>query len=137
MVLKEVHTYLYPRSRRDLVGLQHLHGQVAAFDACQALLNVVSHICLHAQPVNTHLGQVHCLVDSCMASMEVSHDTVSAGQWNDHSFTLGKDVSIDRVCHGSSSKILPLWGHDLVSQANHSGCVCAPLRGWGPIVSLH
>ena len=78
------------------MGLQHLHGQVAAFNACQAPLNVVGHICLHAGPVNTHLGQVHCLVDSCMASMEVGHDTISAGWWNDHSFTLGKDVSIDR-----------------------------------------
>ena len=77
------------------MGLQYLHGQVAALNACQALLNVVSHICLHAWPVNTCFGQVHCLVDSCMASMEVSHDTVSAGWWNDHSFTLGKDVSIN------------------------------------------
>ena len=30
-----------------------------------------------------------------MASMEVHHDTVSAGQWNDHSFTLGEEVTID------------------------------------------
>ena len=42
-----------------------------------------------------------------------------------------------RVRHRSSSKILLLWGHDLVCQANHSGWVCAPSRGWGPIVSLH
>ena len=28
--------------------------------------------------------------------MEVGHDTVSAGQWNDHSFTLGEEVTIDR-----------------------------------------
>ena len=43
-----------------------------------------------------------------------------------------------RVCHGSSSKILPHWGHDLVCQANHSGWVCAPLRGGGvPLCPLH
>ena len=27
--------------------------------------------------------------------MEVYHDIVSAGWWNDHSFTLGEEVSID------------------------------------------
>ena len=42
-----------------------------------------------------------------------------------------------RAHHGSSSRILPLWGHDLVCQANHAGWVCALLRGWGPTVSLH
>ena len=42
-----------------------------------------------------------------------------------------------RTHHGSSSKILLLWGHDLVCQANHSGWVCALLRGWDPTVSLH
>ena len=41
-----------------------------------------------------------------------------------------------RVHHGSSSKILPLWGHDLVCWANHSGWVCALSKGWGLIESL-
>ena len=27
--------------------------------------------------------------------MEVCHDAVSAGWWNDHSFTLGEEVAID------------------------------------------
>ena len=30
-----------------------------------------------------------------MASMEVCHDIVSAGWWNDHSFTLGEEVTIN------------------------------------------
>ena len=30
-----------------------------------------------------------------MASMEVCHNIVSAGWWNDHSFTLGEEVTID------------------------------------------
>ena len=30
-----------------------------------------------------------------MASMELCHNIVSAGQWNDHSFTLGEEVTID------------------------------------------
>ena len=30
-----------------------------------------------------------------MASMEVCHNTVSAGWWNDHSFTLGEEVTVD------------------------------------------
>ena len=41
-----------------------------------------------------------------------------------------------RVCHGRSSRIWLLWGHDLVYPANCSRWVCAPLRGWGPIESL-
>ena len=53
--------------------------------------------------------------------MEVCHNIVSAGWWNDHSFALGQDVTIDgefimeapvESCH---------WGHDLVCQASHSG----------------
>ena len=27
--------------------------------------------------------------------MEVCHDIISAGWWNDHSFTLGQEVTID------------------------------------------
>ena len=95
MVLKEVNTYLYSRSVRELMGLQGLDWYIAALNACQALLDVVGHICFHAGPVNTHTGQVHCLVDPCMASMEVCHDAVSAGWWNYHSFTLGQDISIN------------------------------------------
>ena len=30
-----------------------------------------------------------------MASMEVCHNIVSAGQWNNHSFTLGEEVTIN------------------------------------------
>ena len=30
-----------------------------------------------------------------MASMEVCHDIVSAGLWNDHLFALGQDVTVD------------------------------------------
>ena len=30
-----------------------------------------------------------------MASMEVCHNTVSAGQWNEHSFTLGEEIAVD------------------------------------------
>ena len=30
-----------------------------------------------------------------MASMEVCHDIVSAGWWNDHSFTLGEEVTVN------------------------------------------
>ena len=95
MVLKEVNTYLYPRSRRDLMGLQGLDWYIAALNAHQTLLDVVSHICFHAGPVNTRSGQVHCLVDASMASMEVCHNAISAGQWNYHSFTLGQDVSMN------------------------------------------
>ena len=95
MVLKEVNTYLYSRSRRDLVGVQHLDWYVAAFDACQALLDVIGDVCFHAGPVNACSGQVHSLVDAGVASMEVCHDTVSAGQWNDHLFTLGEEVTVN------------------------------------------
>ena len=77
------------------MGVQCLNWQVAAFDACQAPLDVIGDICFHAGPVNTCSGQVHSLVDAGMASMEVYHDTVSAGWWNDHSFTLGEEVTID------------------------------------------
>ena len=35
--LKKVNTYFYPRSWRDLVGLQHLNWEVAALNACEAL----------------------------------------------------------------------------------------------------
>ena len=95
MVLKEVNTYFYPRSGGDLVGVQHLDGEVAALDTCQTPFDVVSDVCFHAGPVNTRSGQVHCLIDACMASMEVYEDTVSAGWWNDHSFTLGEEVAVD------------------------------------------
>ena len=47
------------------------------------------------RPVNACSGQVHCLVNAGMASMEVCHNIVSAGRWNDHSFTLGEEVAID------------------------------------------
>ena len=30
-----------------------------------------------------------------MASMEVCHNIVSAGWWDDHSFALGQDVTVD------------------------------------------
>ena len=30
-----------------------------------------------------------------MVSMEVCHDTVSAGWWNDHLFTLGEEVTVN------------------------------------------
>ena len=30
-----------------------------------------------------------------MASMEVCHNIVSAGWWNDHSFTVGEEVTIN------------------------------------------
>ena len=30
-----------------------------------------------------------------MASMEVCHDIILAGWWNDHSFTLGEEVTIN------------------------------------------
>ena len=30
-----------------------------------------------------------------MASMEVCHDAVSAGWWNDHLFTLGEEVTVN------------------------------------------
>ena len=71
------------------MGLQHLNWYVAALDACEASLDVVGYICFHAGPVNTCSSQVHCFVDTGMASMEVCHNIVSAGWWNDHLFTLG------------------------------------------------
>ena len=46
-------------------------------------------------PVNTCSGQVHSLVNASMASMEVCHNIVSAGWWNDHSFTLGEVVTVN------------------------------------------
>ena len=95
MVLKEVNTYFYPRSGGDLVGVQCLNWKVAALNTCQAPFDVVGDICFHAGPVDTCSGQVHSLIDAGMASMEVHHYAVSAGQWNDHSFTLGEEVAID------------------------------------------
>ena len=59
-----------------LWGVQHLNWQVAALDTCQAPLDVVSDVCFHAGPVDTGSGQVHCLVDAGMASMEVYHDAI-------------------------------------------------------------
>ena len=67
--------------------------------------------------------------------MEVCHNIVSAGQWNDHSFTLGQDVTIDgefimealvKSCHS---------GDTTLSIRPTGQGECAPLRGWGPIVS--
>ena len=59
------------------------------------LLDVIGHVCFHARLVNACSGQVHCFVDTSMASMEVCHNIVSAGWWNDHSFTLGQDVTVN------------------------------------------
>ena len=88
MVLKEVNTYLDPRSRWDLVGVQCLYGKITTLNACQASLDVVCHICFHPRPVDTCSSQGQCLVDSCMAFVEIIHDRVSAGWWDDdHSFT--------------------------------------------------
>ena len=95
MVLEEVNAYFNPRSGRDLMGVQHLDWQVAALDTCRALLDVVSDVCFHAGPVDTGSGQVHCLVDAGMASVEVYHDAVSARWWDDHFFTLGEEVTVN------------------------------------------
>ena len=57
-------------------------------------LDVVGDVCFHARPVNACSGQAHCLVDAGMASMDICHNIVSAGWWNDHSFTLG-EVTVD------------------------------------------
>ena len=78
MVLEEVNAYFNPRSGRDLMGVQHLDWQVAALDTHRALLDVVGDICFHARPVDTGSGQVHCLVDAGVASVEVYHDAISA-----------------------------------------------------------
>ena len=43
--------------------------------------------------------------------MEVHEDAVSAGRWNDHSFTLGEEVTRQWIARlGNSSRIWPLWG---------------------------
>ena len=95
MVLKEVNTYLYPRSRSDLMGVQGLDWEVTALNACQAPFDVVCHICFHPGPIDTCSGQGQCLVDSCMALVEICHDAVSAGQWNYHSFSLEKEFILN------------------------------------------
>ena len=77
------------------MGVQHLDWQVAALNTCQAPFYIVGDICFHAGPVDTGSGQVHCLVDAGMASVEVYHDAVSAQWWDDHSFTLGEEVAIN------------------------------------------
>ena len=77
------------------MGVQCLYWKVAALDTCQAPFDVVGDVCFHARPVNTRSGQVHCLIDASVASMEVHQYAVSAGWWNDHSFTLGEEVTID------------------------------------------
>ena len=83
--------------------------------------DVVGDICFHARPVDACSGQVNCFVDTSMASMEVCHDIVSAGWWNDHSVHPWSGCHHWwKVCHGSSSKILLLWEHNLVCQGNRS-----------------
>ena len=77
------------------MGVQHLNWQIAAFDTCRALFYIVGDVCFNARPVDTGSGQVHCLVDAGVASVEVYHDAVSARWWDDHSFTLGEEVAID------------------------------------------
>ena len=78
VVLEEVNAYFNPRPGRDLMGVQHLDWQVAALDTHWAPLDVVGDICFHARPVHTGSGQVHCLVDAGVASVEVYHDAISA-----------------------------------------------------------
>ena len=87
MVLKEVNTYLDPRSRGDLMGVQCLYGKITALNTHQASLDVVCHVCFHPRPVDTHSSQDQCLVDSCMAFVEIIHDGVSEGWCDDNSFT--------------------------------------------------
>ena len=54
--------------------------------------------------------------------MEVCHNIVSAGWWNDHSFTLGEEVTIDgEFITEAPVGIWLLCGHNLVYQANHPG----------------
>ena len=87
MVLKEVHTYLDLRSWRDLVGMHCLNRKITALNTCQASLDVVCHISFHPQPVDACSSQGQCFVDSCMAFVEIIHDSISAGWWDDDSFT--------------------------------------------------
>ena len=64
-----------------------------------SVLKAANSVCIHngleMRPVNACSGQVHCFLDTGMASMEVCHNIVSAGQWNDHSFALGQDVTVN------------------------------------------
>ena len=67
--------------------------------------------------------------------MEVCHNIVSAGQWNDHSFhpwwggsTIDEEFVTEAPVESGRS------GDTTLSvRPNHSGWVSAPSRGWGPI----
>ena len=137
MVLKEVHTYLDPRSWRDLMGMQCLYGKITALNTCQASLDVVCHICFHPWPVDTCSSQGQCLVDSCMAFVEIipwqSLCRMVGWQlihlsWVDHPQL--------RVCHGNPSSFWQFWGHLCICWANHSVSICVLLTGLDLIVFL-
>ena len=121
------------------MGVQCLDWKVAALDTCEAPFDVVSDVCFHARPVNTCSGQVHCLIDAGVASMEIYHDTVSAGWWNDHSFTLGEvtingelvsEAPVESGCSGDMTlSVRPTVQGELVHHREDgvSLCLCCYL----------
>ena len=136
MVLKEVNTYFYPRSGGDLVG-----GAASQLVGCCFWYMSGTVWCswwrLLPCQASKHMfwpGPIALLMPVWLpwrSTIILS----SAGQW-DHSFTLGEEVAVDGelVLEAPIESGL-LGGHDLVCQANHSGWVSAPLRGWGLIAS--
>ena len=136
MVLKEVHTYLDLRSQRDLVGMQCLHRKVTALNTHQASLDTVCHICFHPQPVDICSSQGQCLVDSCMAFVEIILDNICRMvrwqlvhlSWVDHPQLRGH--------HGNPSNFWWFWGCLCICWANHSVLICVLLTGLDLIVFL-
>ena len=69
------------------MGVQCLYKKITALNICQTSIDIVCHICFHPWPVDTCPSQGQCLVDSYMAFVEIIHERISTGWWDDDMFT--------------------------------------------------
>ena len=68
--------------------------------------------------------------------MEVCHNIVSAGWWDDHSFTLGEEVTTNGEFITEAPVESGCSGDMTLSVRPTIQGESAPSRGWGPIESL-
>ena len=57
VILKEIHTYFYPRSSWDFMWMQGFYWHLCIIDACHTPFDVVHHISFHSWPVHASSGQ--------------------------------------------------------------------------------
>ena len=69
-------------------GMQCLYGKITALNACQASLDIVCHISFYPLPIDTHiLAKANALLIPVWLLLRLSMIVVSAGWWDDNSFT--------------------------------------------------